>query len=76
MDDRQVRVLAAPALHEKADDAAWARAADAIGAAMKAGHDPTQGIVAAIGICGEALKAHFPAAEGQSHVFSNRPMDV
>ncbi len=76
VDDRQVRIMAAPALHQKADDDAWARAAAAVGAAMKAGHDPTSGIVEAIGICGAALKAHFPAVEGGSHVFSNRPLEV
>jgi len=76
VDDRQVRVLAAPSLHEKADEAAWTRAADAVGAAMKAGRDPTSGIVEAIGICGEALRAHFPAAADSPHVFSNRPLEV
>ena len=43
---------------------------------MKAGHDPTSGIVEAIKICGEALRAHFPSSEAPSHVFSNRPMEV
>jgi putative membrane protein len=76
VEDRQVRILAAPSLHEKADETAWTRAANAIGAAMKAGHDPTRGIVEAIEICGAALKAHFPAAEGEAHAFSARPMDV
>ena len=76
VDDRQVRILAAPSLHGKADEAAWTRAADAIGAAMKAGHDPTSGIVEAIGICGDALKAHFPSAGAPPHVFSSRPMEV
>lgn len=76
VEDRQVRILAAPSLHQKADETAWTRAANAIGAAMKAGHDPTSGIVEAIGICGEALKAHFPAPEGQGHAYSSRPMEV
>lgn len=60
--DRQVRILADAALHEKADEDAWRRAADAVGAAMKAGADPTSGILEAIAICGAQLKAHFPAA--------------
>jgi putative membrane protein len=76
VDDRQVRVLAAPNLHEKADDAAWTRAAATVGAAMKAGHDPTSGIVEAIEICGEALRAHFPSAGAPSHVFSSRPLEI
>jgi putative membrane protein len=76
VDDRQVVVLADQALHEKADEAAWKAAADAIGAAMKGGHDPTAGIVRAVEICGEALRAHFPARDGQHHVFSDRPLQI
>lgn len=75
-DDRQVRIIAAPSLHGKADETAWARAANTIGAAMRAGHDPTSGIVEAIEICGSALMTHFPASAGQSHVFSARPIDA
>jgi putative membrane protein len=76
LDDRQVVVLAEKALHEKADEAAWKAAADAIAAAMKGGHDPTAGIVRAVGICGEALRAHFPSADGRGHVFSARPVEI
>ena len=76
VDDRQVVVLAEKALHEKADEAAWKAAADAVGAAMKGGHDPTAGIVRAIEICGEALHAHFPAQEGRGHVFSAKPVEI
>jgi putative membrane protein len=76
VDDRQVVVLAEKALHEKADEAAWKAAADAVGAAMKGGHDPTAGIVRAIEICGEALHAHFPAQDGRGHVFSARPVEI
>ena len=76
VDDRQVVVLADKALHEKADEAAWKAAADAVGAAMKGGHDPTSGIVRAIEICGEALRAHFPAQEGHGHVFSAKPVEI
>jgi putative membrane protein len=76
VDDRQVRILAAPSLHEKADETAWTRAANAVGAAMKAGHDPTSGIVEAIEICGEALRTHFPSTEAPTHVFSSRPMEI
>ncbi|MDB5483835.1 MAG: hypothetical protein JWO83_4888 [Caulobacteraceae bacterium] len=76
VDDRQVVILADKALHEKADEMAWKTAADAIGAAMKGGHDPTAGIVRAIEICGEALRAHFPAEGGRGHVFSDRPVEI
>lgn len=76
VDDRQVVILADKALHEKADEAAWKAAADAIGGAMKGGHDPTAGIVRAIEICGEPLRAHFPAEGGRGHVFSARPVEI
>jgi len=77
VDDRQVRILAEKALHEKADEAAWKAAADAIGAAMKGGEDPTAGIVRAIEICGAALAEHFPSGGGgRGHVFSPRPVDI
>ena len=76
VDDRQVVVLADKALHEKADEAAWKAATDAVAAAMKGGHDPTAGIVRAIEICGEILRAHFPDEEGRGHVFSARPVEI
>jgi putative membrane protein len=76
LEDRQVQILADRALHQKADEAAWKAAAAAIGAAMKAGADPTAGIVQAVDICGAVLRAHFPAAEGRSQVFSNHPVEI
>ena len=63
--DKQVRVLAHAALHERADEDAWSRAAAAVAGGMKAGDDPTDGVVEAIGICGAALKTHFPANPGE-----------
>ena len=74
--DRQVRVLADKALHDKADEAAWKAAAAAIAEAMKAGQDPTTGIVQAVAICGAVLKAHFPATDGGGNVFSNTPVEI
>jgi putative membrane protein len=76
VDDRQVQILAAPSLHQKADDAAWKAAAAAIGAGMKPGADPTAGIVQAVEICGAVLRAHFPAPEGRDQVFSNHPVEI
>jgi putative membrane protein len=74
VDDHQVEILADAALHQKADETAWKRAAAAIGAAMKGGHDPTAGIVEAVAICGEALKAHFPGARPPG--VPDRPIEV
>lgn len=76
LEDRQVQVLADGAIHAKAGDAVWTRAADAVGAAMKAGDDPTSGIVAAVALCGTALREHFPADGPHPQQFSNRPMEV
>jgi putative membrane protein len=74
--DRQVRILADRALHQKADDAAWKAAAEAVTAAMKHGADPTGGIVQAVDICGAVLRAHFPAPDGGGHVFSAHPVQI
>jgi putative membrane protein len=68
--ERQVQVLADAAIHAKVGDAVWRAAASAVQEGMKA-PDPTAGIEKAIGICGEALKAHFPG--GRSRV--ERPVD-
>jgi putative membrane protein len=76
LDDRQVQILADKGIHDKVGDPAWNKAAQAIGAAMKGGHDPTSGIVEAITICGESLKAHFPEAGPHPQVFSNRPIEI
>ena len=74
--DRQVQVLADKSLHDKADNAAWTAAAEAIAQAMKHGADPTGGIVQAVEICGAVLRAHFPAPEGGAHVFSANPVEI
>jgi putative membrane protein len=76
LDDRQVQILADQGIHDKVGDPVWNRAASAIGTAMQGGHDPTGGIVEAIAICGEALKAHYPEAAPHEHVFSNRPLEI
>ena len=74
--DRQVRIEVDGALHSKADDSAWSRAASAIGAAMKAGGDPTSGVVEAVAICGEALNAHFPAEGPRANTLRNGPVEI
>jgi putative membrane protein len=69
--ERQVEILADGALHGRCGDVVWARAADAVQQGMKT-PDPTAGIEAAIAICGEALKAHFPLAGQREHL--DRPV--
>ncbi|MDE2356381.1 MAG: TPM domain-containing protein [Alphaproteobacteria bacterium] len=76
LEDRQVRVEAEAALHEKAGDAVWTQAARAIAREMRAGHDPTRGIIEAIGLCGAALKAHFPQSGAHASSISDRPIEI
>jgi len=76
LDDRRVQILADAGIHDKVGDAVWNRATAAIGSAMKAGHDPTAGIIEAIEICGAALKAHYPAEGPRAHVFRARPVEI
>ncbi len=70
--ERQVEVLADPAIHAKAGEAPWREAAAAVGEGMKS-PDPTSGIVRAIEICGAALKTHFPSAKPRTT--TDRPID-
>lgn len=74
IDDCKVEVIADPELHRKADQATWAKAAAAIAAAMKAGTDPTAGILEAIALCGAALKAHAPGPATAPH--PDRPVEI
>jgi putative membrane protein len=76
LDDRQVQILADAGIHQKVGDPVWNQAVAAIGGAMKAGHDPTGGIIEAIRICGAALKEHYPEAEPHAHAFKARPIEV
>jgi putative membrane protein len=73
--DRRVELVADVGIHEKVGDAVWRDATAAIGTAMRSG-DPTAGIVTAVGLCGEALRQHFPAIGPTSNVMSNRPLEI
>ncbi|HEY2179285.1 MAG TPA: TPM domain-containing protein [Caulobacteraceae bacterium] len=76
LEDRQVQILADAGIHQKCGEAPWIAAAAAIAKAMKAGHDPTAGIIEAVEICGEALKAHYPGSGAHAGGFSDRPLEV
>jgi putative membrane protein len=76
LEDRQVQILADAGIHQKCGEAPWARAAEAITSAMKAGDDPTAGIIEAVNICGKALGEHFPSSDPREHAFSARPLEV
>jgi putative membrane protein len=73
--DRQTQILADAAIHQKCGEAPWTQAAGAIAGAMKAGADPTAGIVEAVEICGAALAEHFPASGPRQHDFSPQPLE-
>jgi len=70
--DRQVEILADQAIHQKVGEDLWKEAAAAIGEGMKT-RDPTRGIVRAIGLCGDGLKAHFPSSGPREAV--DKPLD-
>jgi putative membrane protein len=74
--DHQVQVVADAGIHAKCGVAPWTKAAQAVTAAMKAGADPTAGIIEAVDICGAALREHYPPDGDRPHAFSNRPVEV
>ncbi len=76
LEDRQVRILADAGIHDKVGDPVWNRAVAAVGAAMKAGRDPTGGIVEAVHICAAALTQHYPATGPRAQLFADRPLEV
>jgi putative membrane protein len=76
LEDRQVQILADAGIHQKCGEAPWSRAAEAVTSAMKAGDDPTAGILQAVDICGQALKQHYPATGSHDPAFSPRPLEV
>jgi putative membrane protein len=76
LDDRQVQILADAGIHQKCGETPWTTAAAAITAAMKAGHDPTGGIVEAVRISGAALAEHYPSTGPHERGFSSRPLEV
>jgi putative membrane protein len=58
--DRQVELVAHEAIHKAVGEGPWNAAVAAVTEGMKSGK-PADGFVAAIGICGDSLAAHFPA---------------
>ena len=74
--DHQVQVLADAGAHARCGEGPWKQAADAVTAAMKAGHDPTAGIIAAVEILGAALAEHYPSSGPHQNAFSDRPIEL
>ncbi len=76
LEDRQVRIEAERAIHDKVGETVWRQAAEAIAREMRAGHDPTRGIIQAVEICGDALKTHFPQSGPHRSSHSDRPIEI
>jgi putative membrane protein len=58
--DRQVELVAHRAIHDAVGEGPWNAAVQAVASGMK-DKKPADGFIRAIGICGDALAAHFPA---------------
>jgi len=66
--DRQVELVAHKAIHDAVGNGPWNAAVAAVADGMKQ-NKPADGFVRAIGICGEALAAHFPANGPHQNIF-------
>jgi putative membrane protein len=66
--DRQVELVAHKAIHDAVGEGPWNAAVAAVADGMKSGK-PGDGFVRAIGICGEALAAHFPSSGPHKNFF-------
>jgi putative membrane protein len=73
--DRQVQVLAGPAIHDKAGQGPWDAAADAVRAGMRRAA-PADGLLDAVRLCGDALAAHFPGSHDDENRIANRPVEL
>ena len=74
--ERRVEVLAEPNIHAAVGDAVWAQAVTAVQAGMRRG-DLSAGFVDAVGICGDALAAHFPATgEGKPNAMPDDLIEI
>jgi uncharacterized membrane protein len=71
-----VQILADAGIHQRCGETPWTKAALAISQAMKAGDDPTVGIVQAVEICGQALAEHYPGQGPADPAFSPAPVEA
>jgi putative membrane protein len=73
--DRRVELVAHKAIHDAVGQGPWNAAVSAVSEAMKKamahGHNPTQGYIRAVEICGEALTAHYPSTGEKTNRLSN-----
>lgn len=73
--DRKVEVLADKAIHAAVGEEVWRKAVAAVQAGMRK-HDPGQGFVDAVGICGEALALHFPPTGARVNALADGPLEL
>jgi putative membrane protein len=74
--DHKVELVADKAIHERCGPALWKAAAEAVTSGMKHG-DPAGGVAKAVRLCGDALREHFPAGEGDNpNILANRPLQI
>ncbi len=73
--DRQVEIVADKAIHDAVGDPVWDKAVAALIRGMR-NRTPGQGFVDAIGLCGDALTAHFPADGPHDNRFSDELIEV
>ena len=73
--DRQVELVAHRAIHDAVGEEPWNAAVAAVTDGMKAGK-PADGFVRAIGICGNALAAHFPPSGPPKNLLPNDILEI
>ncbi|MEZ5840050.1 MAG: hypothetical protein R3D02_06375 [Hyphomicrobiales bacterium] len=73
--ERYAEVVADEAINEKVDPAVWDEAVAALIDEIRAGR-PTEGFIAAIGLCGAALAAHFPPRPDDDNELSDRIVEI
>jgi putative membrane protein len=69
-EDHRVELVANPAIHAAVGQGLWDEAVTAVVQGMKAGQS-AEGFIRAIGMCGEAMARHFPAAGPDENRLSN-----
>ena len=68
--EHMVHVVGDDAVNERISSEDWHKVTDIIVQAMKS-HDPLQGLLEAVGHCGELLKHHFPYRDGDRNELAN-----
>jgi len=73
--ERYVEVVADKGIHEKLGEAHWRQVVDAFLEHVRRG-DVTEGFVAAITLCGEAMAEHYPAKPGDADELSDGLIEI